>query len=253
MSRTMSEFSTRMKKYEKEQDHKIDTSKYIVVRLDGHGFSKFTQWFTKPFDNRIISAMQNTAIDLVEAFNAVTAYVQSDEITLLLLPDDNMIFKWRTWKLLSLMAWFTSTRFNYWLNDAIVNEYAYDKDFLDKKVGIAYFDARIMELPNETEAFNMFLWRMKDCVKNSKNSFVQAYMPHKELQGLTSDELVVFCLDVTWKDWNNLSDEYKYGYLIKKENYINDEWFERTRITAIPWHNYGFNENDFNLVLCKRV
>jgi hypothetical protein len=50
------------------------------------------------------------------------------------------------------------------------------------KLGKAYFDSRLMELPSDIEAFNMLLWRMRDCEKNSKNTFAQEYISHRELQ-----------------------------------------------------------------------
>ncbi len=80
------DLGTRIKKYEKESEYIIPYSNYIIVRVDGHKFSKFTKGFKKPFDSIIVETMENTAKDLFVEFNAVTAYVQSDEITLVIPP-----------------------------------------------------------------------------------------------------------------------------------------------------------------------
>jgi hypothetical protein len=54
-----------------------------------------------------------------------------------------------------------------------------------------------MEMPSEIEAFNMLLWRTKDCQKNSKNTFAQEFVSHKELQNLTAEESIKLCKNKT--------------------------------------------------------
>lgn len=76
----------RIKSYEKSYESKIEYDKHIVVRIDGHKFSKFTKGFIKPFDKILSNAMEKTTIDLVEKFGAVTGYTQSDEISLVIPP-----------------------------------------------------------------------------------------------------------------------------------------------------------------------
>ena len=57
-----------------------------MVRLDGHCFHTYTKGFRRPYDLRIHEAMVATATDLLERFGAVTAYTESDEISLLFPP-----------------------------------------------------------------------------------------------------------------------------------------------------------------------
>jgi len=40
----------RMKQYEKDYDNRIEYNKHLLIRLDGHKFSKFTKNLDKPFD-----------------------------------------------------------------------------------------------------------------------------------------------------------------------------------------------------------
>lgn len=60
----------------------IAPSNFIVVRIDGRGFSKFSAKydFTKPNDLRAIQLMNAAATEVVKAFvDVVIAYGQSDE------------------------------------------------------------------------------------------------------------------------------------------------------------------------------
>ena len=74
----------RLKGYEADYESSVEPEKHIVVRIDGHKFSKFTKGFKKPFDFILSESMRLTTQDLLEEFNAVTGYTQSDEITLII-------------------------------------------------------------------------------------------------------------------------------------------------------------------------
>ena len=236
MSLTLNTVSTslggRMKKYE-EKEVILDSHLPIVVRIDGHHFSKFTRGFKKPFDPILSSVMESTTKDVVKRFNAVVGYTQSDEITIVMpsLWEDTdkrrnwrHMFNGRMQKLVSLVAGFTTTRFNYHLQQSS-NGYLsisstecirYRETLKNKSSGIAFFDARAFNVPNATELFHCVMWRVQDALKNSKSVFAQAYCPHKSLHKKSGDEQVAFCLETTGNDWNTLDDRFKYGILVKK-------------------------------------
>ena len=78
--------------FEQHSNIAIPLENYIIVRLDGKGFSKFTKnYFKKPFDTTFRDLMVNTTEYLYNnsGFNITYAYTQSDEISLLLKRDDN--------------------------------------------------------------------------------------------------------------------------------------------------------------------
>jgi tRNA(His) guanylyltransferase len=52
-----------------------------------------------------------------------------------------------------------------------------------------HFDARVLQLPNKTEAANMFLWRAMDARKNSVSMAAQAHFPHKALHRRNQSDL----------------------------------------------------------------
>ena len=60
----------RMKNYELET--KLVKDLPVVLRLDGHGFSKFTKCncFTKPFDEKLHNVMIAMSKDLMHRFDA---------------------------------------------------------------------------------------------------------------------------------------------------------------------------------------
>ena len=74
----------RMKLYEGCYKTIITPRSYIIIRLDGKNFSKYTKKLNKPFDKGFATAMQETAKELCDYFNAKFAYTQSDEISLLI-------------------------------------------------------------------------------------------------------------------------------------------------------------------------
>ena len=107
-----------MKSFEAETcDRLVDLTRPCVIRLDGHCFHTFTRGFRRPYDTRIHEAMAATATDLLERFGAVTAYTESDEISLLFPPSEgdtvNLPFNGRVQKVVSVTAGFASARFNH--------------------------------------------------------------------------------------------------------------------------------------------
>jgi len=241
-SRTES-LGTRMKEYEKESELVIKPEDHIIIRIDGHKFSKFTKGMRKPFDNIFAESMKQTTIDLLQEFNAYTGYTQSDEITLILPSLMNTDKhkgqnkpKWchtsggRTQKLSSLVAGFTTMSFNKHFKNILENEIGWNEyktdetaryfNKMEEKVGNAWFDCRVFGVPSDEEAFNAVMFRVRDAEKNSRSMFAQTYCSHKELQNKTGLEQVQYCKEKTGKDWNDISDAFKYGILVKKEKYL---------------------------------
>ena len=249
----------RISNYASAVNYIIPKEEYLICRIDGHHFSSFTKGFDKPFDSALSTAMISTTRDLHDRFNCYSSFTQSDEITLFIpvLKDakDNYIehqFGGRTDKINSLVAAFATMSFNKHLAAEYKKEKSQhyenfedsfrltteEKESLQKlarfeeKLGEAYFDCRCFGVPTIEEAFNVFMWRSRDCIKNSKSMMAQAYVSHKELQNKNGEEQILYCLEKTGKDWNQIEDRFKYGVLIKKELYEkpiekrDEEWYE---------------------------
>ena len=90
----METLGDRMKKYEADSENNgcIVMRAPVIIRLDGchcHTWVKRAK-LHKPFDRRMIDAMQTAALALCNEIQAsVMAYVQSDEISLVLRDDQS--------------------------------------------------------------------------------------------------------------------------------------------------------------------
>jgi tRNA(His) 5'-end guanylyltransferase len=137
--------------------------------------------------------------------NAKFAYVQSDEISILLYPSD---IKSQYWydnnlnKIVSVSAALASACFTN-LSGKIFNGVA----------KIATFDSRAFVLPL-FEVENYFIWRQSDALRNSVSTLARSLFSHKQCLNKNSDELKKMCKDVL--PWENMSNSFKRGRVILK-------------------------------------
>ena len=112
----MSSLETRMKSYEKAYKYVLTPRSYVILRLDGKNFSKYTKDLEKPFDLDLSDAMNQTAMALCDEFNGKFAYTQSDEISILITEIGNIDaqpqFANSLQKLCSLSASVATAKFN---------------------------------------------------------------------------------------------------------------------------------------------
>lgn len=217
----------RQKAYEAKLDLRLNEEQAIVVRVDGHCFSKFTRGFERPFDARLHSVFVSTLLDLMKEYSGCqVGYTQSDEMTLLFpVRRDkadrlrvNLGFAGRVQKLCSVIAGYASARFNHHLSQAIAD----DPELLARrKVGWAHFDCRIFNV-GETESTgnlelgNNLLWRYRDGVKNSKAAFARSHFSDKELHGMNGDAMVTKVKEERGVDWHDLPAAQKFGTLMQR-------------------------------------
>jgi len=175
------DFGNRMKAYEAIETSRVLNKLFpIYARIDGRSFSKFTKGFDKPYDTRLMGAMNFATEALVANTHAKIGYVQSDEISLIWeYPEENTepLFGGKVHKLNSVLASLASSAFMVGLQNKMF-EKAWP--FLVK---LPHFDCRIINLPNRSEAANMLLWRAMDCRKNAVSMAAQSRFSHKELHG----------------------------------------------------------------------
>lgn len=262
----------RMKNYENVERKYLYSRLPIIVRLDScHGHSNFAQW-KKPWDAVMEKAMNATALYLCENIQGVKlAYVQSDEISLLIHNLDTfesqLPYNGNLQKIVSVSASMASLRFNQVLHEFIEDMQSTDLGASGKKVlsswGIdeadvidlpwnnehiydkeVYFDSRAFNIPIE-EVNNYFLWRQQDATRNSIESWGQHFYSHKELIGITCNQLQNKMLTEKDFNWNNLPTERKRGRCIIKakiieltdpENKVTTSWIVDNKLPL-------FNEN----------
>lgn len=187
----------RMKSYEAaEAQRHLMPRLPVCARIDGKRFSRFTQGLARPFDARLSRLMVATTRHLMDESAAIAGYTQSDEISLLFYsadPQKPIYLDGRTQKLTSILTSMTTAFFNAQL-----------PQFLPEKAGeLALFDCRVWAVPTLEEAANAFLWRELDATKNSISMAARHYYEHKQLHGLSGNEMqeLLFQKGVNWNDY----------------------------------------------------
>jgi tRNA(His) 5'-end guanylyltransferase len=202
----------RMKMYERAIDYSLNPNMQYMIRLDGNSFSRRTkQWkLEKPFDVRFNNAMVAAAKSLFDLIpNIVCIWTGSDEISVWFNnPDiENAYFNNRIQKIISLASSQVSVNFTLELNKQIPG---------NNIPGI--FDARMMEFPNELEAINCFMFRQRDCIKNSISGYAQQYFSNKQLLNKNSAEKITMLEEHNLR-WNEQPNWAKHGVFLYKELY----------------------------------
>lgn len=215
----------RMKRYESVTKSSLMRRGYTVIRIDGKAFHTYTRGLLRPFDQDLMDDMDATTRYICKNIQgAKFAYTQSDEISILLTDFDTL--ETQAWfdnevqKMVSVAASLATAKFNQVRvsRSLSANYGGWDAAPDPKDVKLAHFDARVFQLPNKTEVMNYFLWRQKDCIRNSISSVAQSEFPAKELQGKTGQQKIEMLLTKS-VDWEGLPDDKKYGREAVKETY----------------------------------
>ena len=197
MSRKNDNLGNRMKGYENVTRNYLTRRTPVIARLDGVSFHTFTKGFGKPFDRLLWTTMYKVAKKLCdEVQNCVFAYTQSDEISLVLIDYYNLNtdvwFGNNIQKICSVIAAKASVYFNEILHDEIFKQERnarYQESLLKIIEKNAFFDARCFNIPRE-EILNYFIWRQKDCQRNSVSAIAQTYFSNKELYQKSTRERI---------------------------------------------------------------
>ena len=189
----------------------------VIIRVDGNAFHTFTRGLDKPFDADFMKIMQKTCLSLCQNIQGcVGGYVQSDEISLLLVDyqtiESDAWFDYNLQKITSLAAARATMTFNGLVRE-LVNRYireivnkpdtdARKLNLWNEKQNRAMFDARAFNIPKE-EVCNYFIWRQKDATRNSIQAAGQAQFSHKELEGKSQSDIqeMLFQKGINWNDY----------------------------------------------------
>jgi tRNA(His) 5'-end guanylyltransferase len=147
------EFNARMRALEVFHPLRLPPGAWVVLRVDGRGFTRLTEArFEKPFDPRFHAGMVEAARALLEELQALYAYTESDEISLLLPrawdPSDRELEK-----AVSLSAGLASAAFSL-------------------ACGLrAAFDGRAVPCPTDGQVVDYFRWRQADAARCALNGW----------------------------------------------------------------------------------
>ena len=229
------DLANRMKEYEKRNQYYLQKRTPVAIRVDGRSFHTFTKGFKRPFDDILMKSMQETAKYMCENMgNAKLAYVQSDEITIILTDYDTLEtdcwFNYRTDKLCSISASMATMAFNKFFERNAENyiqncatDYETDGSYgkgtpeyqlceiyqkaLEKG---AMFDAKCFNIPKE-EVTNLIYWRQLDAIRNSIQMVGQANFSHKELQNKSCNDIQDMLHEQKGINWNDYPTVCKRG------------------------------------------
>lgn len=201
----------RMKSYEDCYRTHLPIRMPVIMRIDGKAFHSYVKGKSpvgkeveKPVDQGLVDCMNETAIELCkEVQGCRLAYVQSDEISLLLTNyqtvDTQSWFDNNLQKMVSISAavasvTFTQLSWKIWGVD-YSNE---DPYYLTKE---AYFDSRAFVIPKE-DVVNYFLWRQQDATRNSVQMLARSLYSHKECTDKNNSQLqeMIFQKGINWND-----------------------------------------------------
>lgn len=172
--------------YENRYRMKLIRRTPVIIRLDGKAFHTVTKKCDKPYDIRFIRTMLMTTRHLMENIQgAKCAYVQSDEISILLSDYDKIgtdaWFDYNLQKIVSVSASMASVYFSKeWGSDGL-------------------FDCRAFNIPKE-DVTNYFVWRQNDWMRNSVQMLGQYHFSHKELHKKKTIEVqdMLYGIGVKW-------------------------------------------------------
>lgn len=247
----MFDLGTRMKRYESSTGSILQWREPTILRVDGKAFHTFTRGYSKPYDPRIAAAMTEAAKDLMsEIAGAELAYVQSDEISVLIRSDHTLTtqpwFGYKVQKMVSVGAATAAVAFN-----ATIEPPAAAGAWSRPRVK---FDGRVFNVPSR-DVNNYFLWRQQDATRNSIQGLAQSLFAHSKLQGLSCDQLQ----ELLWKErkinWNDLPVFQKRGWCVFRGSmdleipiFSQDPDYIHTRLAGVDYFRWKSETNPEDVV-----
>lgn len=202
----------RMKSYEDCYRTSLPIRMPIILRIDGKAFHTYTRGCKRPVDENLIFCMDETAKYLCRNIQgAQVAYVQSDEISILL----------NNYQTLDTQAWFDNNlqkmvSVSAGMASAVFTSQSWR--IFNGTSKLAFFDSRTFVMPQD-DVVNYFVWRQQDATRNSAQMLARTLYSHKELTGKVNHELQELCFQ-KGTNWNNCPTSQKRGRCIVKSKLL---------------------------------
>ena len=208
--------------------------------------------------------MVATATDLLERFGAVTAYTESDEISLMWPPAaaqgvQLLPFNGRVQKVVSVTAGYASARFNKHMLAQTFDPQTEAGLIARVEASEAHFDARVFSLPSTERLHAYMRWRaLQDCRRNSISMLAQAHFSPAQLHGIDARTMLRMLLEEKGVDWLEQPAFFRYGSYVKKEEFIKQAFNPKTQQQArraalrVPAARGGGGGREGSKPLCLR-
>ncbi|EFA86333.1 tRNA-histidine guanylyltransferase 1 [Heterostelium album PN500] len=214
-----------------EQPDSLLPNVWIVVRVDGRGFHKFTQKhdYAKPNDDRGLNLMNRCALEVCKEFtDIVIAFGESDEYSFVL-KKQCTLFERRESKITSSIVSYFSSQFVYRWKE-------YFGDFELKYPPT--FDSRAVCYPSDQNLRDYLSWRQADThINNLYNTAYWALVlkggktPNEaelELRGTLSEQKNEILFSRFAINYNNLPQMYRKGSVIYRKMVAEERIDSRT-------------------------
>lgn len=213
-----------------EQVHavRLPRGAFTVLRLDGWNFHRFTRGLVKPFDPALTDALLTVAQALcATAQGARLAYVQSDEVSLVLTDRDGS----------NAQPWFGGSLQKLTSVTASLAAATFAREFADPRgtaAPVASFDARALSVADADDVLEYLRWRQTDAVRNSISMAAHAVLPHRETVDRPTHELRALLLE-RGVDWDDYHDFHRRGAFVHAERVVADVAFvdRRTGVSSV--------------------
>lgn len=194
----------RMKAYEHAFRTYLPRRAYTLMRLDGRAFHTYLKHTEKPFDLDFVREMDQVAMSLCSDIQGARfAYTQSDEISLLLTDFDTLQSEpWVNGNVAKLTSLSASKA------AAMLAVLRIDEP------GLPTFDCRVWSMSDPVEVANYFVWRQRDCVRNSVQMVGQAHFTQAELHGKNVNEIQEMLFQRWGINFNDVDEGCKRGRLV---------------------------------------
>ena len=185
----------------KESQGVIPDEAYILARLDGRGFSKWTRGLATPFDPRLHKIFDLLTERVARHTGAQLGYTQSDEISLYW-TTDRAFFEGKSQKIASVCAAYTSVQFN---------QLASTHGLADRLAASPHFDCRVWSVPTFSDVGEVFTWRFNDAVRNSAHRQAREYYSHHELHRVSTRKIQRMLAErnIVW------DDRFRFGLFVR--------------------------------------
>ncbi|OAX32172.1 tRNAHis guanylyltransferase [Rhizopogon vinicolor AM-OR11-026] len=193
---------------------------YLVCRLDGHSFHRFSEEheFAKPNDERALKLMDHAAKNvMIEFKDIMLAFGESDEFSFLFRKTTNLYNRRQAKILTTLTSYFTSCYVLGWPEYFPETPLRYPPSF----------DGRIVMYPTDRAIRDYFSWRQADThINNLYNTVFWALIQkggqttteaHATLRGTVSSTKHEMLYSRFGINYNEISDRFKKGSVIVRE------------------------------------
>ena len=228
------------------------TNKYLIARLDGRSFSKFTKRFKRngeAYNTLFARLMMTTAKTLLEQNAAEFAYTQSDEMTLLFVhpqadlgiwpPEDEggtLPFGGRVGKIGTVLSGQVSSIFTYNFFSPVYSELS--SLHSENSEIFPHFDCRLFGTDDPDMVRKCFLARGLDGRRNAVQMAASSHFSHRELHKKSTSDM----REMLQRKGINFED---YPYFFKRGTFLTKSEF--FALTACSHSGIEFERGDFSI------